>query len=318
MDGDEGTRMVRLLALLGLFSACAKVPDKPDLDDAPASVVEHYNGAVERLLSRHIENGWVVSRAPDGSPAHVGEGLIWTGLLLAALPCDLGDTVEAHLIDAIERHDGALVRYEPLGEYEGGREVSADGALGLYRGIAHRTEVCGTGSAWTNALRLHQGYIKAHGGRLNANAEANLGVFADVLRLVASRVPGSSDGGPSDQSLRSILQAVTAWSAGVTATKAACFRIHLGWLALRTLETSGYSVSDGDRQRLCFATAKTDIPVLDHWCGRGDLKGWIEDFEFNRFEYAFQRCPRWEDPDGDGDETPGLDYLIGIKEAYEL
>ncbi len=61
-----------------------------------------------------------------------------------------------------------------------------------------------------------------------------------------------------------------------------------------------------------------DIPLIDHKCGRGDLKGWIDAFKFNEWEYRHQRSGKWEQPDGDGDETPGLDLITAIRAAYDI
>lgn len=305
-------------ATLAVLAACRKPDPKPEPVDPPEYLREHYAEAIDRLTSKHLEDGWVVSRLPDGSPEHVGDALIWTGLLLSALPCELGDPIESHLVDVINRHGGALVRYEPLGDYANGREASADGALGLYRGIAHRIEKCGRAEVWRSALADHFNFVEANDGRLNPFSTATLEVFQPVLALLAHSAGVSGASHPGVSCLRDLRSVVTAWAAAVNVKHAACFRVHLGWEMLRTFETLGEDTPDEARSQFCMATTGMDIPLIDNWCGRGDLKAWIDGFEYDQWEFRHQRCGSWESPDGDGDSTPGLDLLMAMTEAYNL
>lgn len=307
-----------LVAVFTVSMACHKPAPQPAHESPPRSVVELYSRAASRLLASHVDRGWVVSRQTDGSPEHVGDSLLWTGLALAALPCADGAAIESGLVDMLTRHDGALVRYEPLGEYEGGREVTVDGALGLYRGIAHRIVECGAADAWREAFAKHWAYLNEHGGSLNEAAVDDawlIGGLEYVPHLLAHRLALS---GPPDSDISSSLEAVvTGWAVGVNATHAACYRIHLGWLALSAADALGEETSDNGRASFCAATVGTDLPVVDNWCGRGDLKGWIDAFEFNKYEFRHQRC-HYERADGNGYETPALDLLLAIKLAYAI
>lgn len=302
------------LALLAAFLGC-KAPQKPDPLPRDEAAEELYASAVDRLMGFR-EGGWIVSRRPDGSPEHVGDSLLWTGLAMAAVPCDVGDELERHLLGVIHRLDGGLVRYEPLGEYAGGREASLDGALGLYRGAAERIVACGRGEVWGEALRTHLAFLERTGGRLHLGTTASLELFSALPQVLCHRSghPSCPDVGLSDR--RAMERAVGAWAWAVNAAKAAAFRVHLGWLILTTLERAGHDINPDNRNAYCAATRGMGIALVDHWCGRGGLKAWIDGFEFDVWEYAFQRAPAWEEPDGDGDETPGLDYVLAIKEAY--
>jgi hypothetical protein len=294
--------------------ACGK--PNPEVQEPPQWAIDAYQAASHRLVDQHLENGWVVTRRPDGSAEHVGDALIWTGLALYGLPCDLGELVEDHLIEVITRNGGALVRYEPLGDYAGGREVSLDGALGLYRGVASRSVRCGTAAKWRPVIGQHIDYMREHGGRLNAGSSASLEGFDALPVSLHRHLAGGADPGDGDYSPS--VSRLILWTGAVTATKSACFRIHLSWLILRTWQEIGAEFRPETRWAFCAAANGSNIPVVDHWCNRGDLSGWAESYEPNRWEYAHQRCSGWESPDGDGDETPGLDLLVGLREAYRL
>ncbi len=307
---------MKVLALLGLLSAC-HAPKAPEKDPVPVSVEQSYVEAVNRLERGFLQGGWVVSRHPDGAPAHMGEGLIWSGLALAALPCDRGQEIEAALLGMLAARGGALVRIDPLGEYADGREVTLDGALGLYRGIAERVTRCGDGDRWANAVGLHRRFVSLSGGRLHPNTAQNLlPQFDFLLDLLAFRL-GQGES-PNPERARFLEHQVALWAAGVKATQGACYRINLGLITLQTLEALGEPVSRAGRDEFCLATKGTGIPTVDEWCGRGGLKDWIASYRMNQWEYRFQRCGGWETPDGAGLATPGLDYLVAIRQAYNL
>jgi hypothetical protein len=301
-----------LLTLLFLVSCgSGKQPEK----EIPSLAIRaKYSVAVKRLADKFLEGGWVVARDINGNPEHVGEGLLWTGLWLAAAPCDDSALSDQMLREVIAALDGALVRYLPLGEYEGGREVTLDGALGLYRGVAERIERCGGGTLWAPVIAAHLKYIEEHDQKFNANSKATLDrEFTYVLDLLGYRL--GVRGKPSTDRLRLLGGQVSAWAAAVVANKAAAYRVHLGFLTLDSAEVMGEKV---DWFSFCAASNGVDIPLIDNKCGRGDLKGWIEQFRFNEWEYRHQRSGKWEQPDGHGDETPGLDLITAIRAAYDI
>jgi hypothetical protein len=259
----------------------------------------------------------VVSWNADGTPDHQGEGLLWTGLAMAYLPCDLGDGPEATLLNMMESKGGQLVRFEPLGEYAGGREVTFDGAVGLYRGIAERITRCGRADLWRPVVLRHRDWVRDHGYRLHENTDpALLGESSYVLNLLTALVEGVDP--PSIRTQYLLEQEIAAWAWGVTQTHAAAYRIHLGYQTLRTIEALGPSLSDAGKGNFCSASNGADIPLVDHWCARGNLKQWIADYKYNEFEFRHQRAGAWEFPDGNGDATPALDLLAALKEAYDL
>ncbi len=310
-----------LKSVMGLLIAvsCSHAParQEPDVEPSP-EVIEAYNNASQRLVDGFLEDNWVVSRHPDGSPEHQGDSLIWTGVALAALDCARGDAIADHLREVITHLDGALVRYEPLGEYEGGREISLDGAIGLYYGIASRIVRCPLeATAWHPVLDLHRSYLIAHNYKFNAAAEATLPPGFDYVFDSLAHSLGLADR-PNDNGQVGFENQMALWALGVNATHAAAYRVNLALLSIQTLEFLGMPATSNGRDAFCSATKGMDIPTVDSWCSRADLKTWIASFVPNQWEYRHQRAGAWETPDGKDDTTPGLDLLIAYRGAYNL
>lgn len=306
-------RLLVLAAALCL-TACKSCDDESiDPVDPDEATHARYHEAVERLSSSFMENGWVVSREADGTPQHTGDSLIWTGLWLAAAPCTAGIDSARMLQATILDLGGALVRFQPLPEKYVDNQASLDGALGLYRGIAHRITECEEIEPWVEVVHRHKQYLADHGGLVNVDSQGRLvGEFRYLVDLLAWRL-GLGDE-PDQTSPDRLMATVTGWAALVNATQEAAFRVHLGYQALKTAETLGEGIN---WYGFCGATSGMGMALVDHQCGRADLKTWIDGFEYNTWEYQLQRA-KWEDPDGKGLATPGLDLLVAMKTAYNL
>lgn len=307
-----------ILLLVESIFGCARAKDRPAPVDPPAEITALYQAASQRLITQFLDaNTWVVSRHPDGSSEHQGEALIWSGTAMAVLSCDDGSIIETGLQKMILGNNGALDRYQPLGEYVGGREVTLDGALGLYYGVArHITQCPGNGArAWKAVFDKHCAYVSAHQGRLNQAAPATLGGFSYLLTLLSSRIGACNSSEPGDS--RGVETAVAGWAFADVQARGAGYRLNLGMTILETLELLGKPISQQGRDEWCAATNGAGIPNIDAYCGRGDLKTWIASFVYNFYEFQFQRAS-WESPDGNGLQTPGLDLLVALKQAYTL
>lgn len=292
------------------LAACSRAPQRPDPEPSPPPVSERYQAAVARL-DPFLDGGWIVSRRPDASAEHTGDSLIWSGIAMAALPCDgPGAAIETALSEAVHAKGGALERHPTLPS-----DASLDGALGLYLGVAERTARCHS-QAWPAVIAEHAAFVREHEGKVNetgGSLEAALGVVLDQVGFQLGVGPR-----PTDGRQRTLEAEMASWAFVARASRSACFRIHLGWLALRTIEKAGGAVTAGGRDAFCAASAGTDLPVVDHWCGRGDVAGWIDAFQYDAWEYRHQRCPAWETPDGKNNHSPAIDYLIAIRDAYEV
>lgn len=304
--------MIRIILLVILFISCAhddeSKPAKDDFDPNP--LYEHY---VDRLMSDHLtDKGWIVSWTQDGQTEHEGEGLLWNGIALGTLPCDKAAFFSEQLRDMINRNTGALVRFEPLGEYANGREITFDGATGLYFGIVAYLVRCSDDlDKWAATWGLHDAYVQRNYGYLNVNTTIAIEPQFTVLPDLIGHMLGLR-GEPSSDRIRALELQVSTWAYLVKSAKEPCFRIHLGWLYLRALEHAG-ELSLSGRERFCRNTHGTDIPLIDHWCERQHISHW--EFKKNEWEHRHQRCGKWERPDGKGYRTPALDLIQAYSEV---
>ena len=299
-----------LIALVCIF-ACSAEP-KPAPEDPTDEVHVTYAETVDRLVSRFLHEGQVVSRDDDGSPQHRGDSLLWTGMALGVLPCDRIADVESALGANVEANGGHVVRFMPLPEeYRGGREASLDGELGLLWGVAQYAKRCGTYPAW---FATHYAALAANGwvypGAARLHPE-----FSYVLDVIAH---GAGLRGRPDPRRGVLLGAeVAAWAAATKAAQAAAYRIHLGWLALSAVEAAGEEIGEA-RAMYCAATDGAGMPLVNEWCGKSGLADWLSTFQFDAYEYALQRGP-WESQDGrPGLSTPALDRLVALTQLYNL
>lgn len=299
-------------------------PDEGDRSSHRATALRVFIGDAD-LSGSFVDGSRIVSRRTSGAVEHIGDGLIWLGYGLAGLPCDIADPLERAAAAQLLSDGGNLSRH-PLRP----DDASLDGALGLYLGVVERASRCGTAAVWTDAMASHIALVERTGGLLNERGTARMpGPFRTVMRL-AARTAGVNLAAPSEQELGALEAAVNGWAKAVqtsyTAWKVApgkldppaCFRLHLGWIALRTMEKAGESVSNAGRASFCESVDFANLPVVDHWCGRGDLLEWVHSFRFDEWEVRHQRCAEYEAPDGAPDlHTPALDKLIAEREQFE-
>jgi hypothetical protein len=305
------------IALLLLLFSCTHGNTKSKPEKPNDEIKAVYDIAVTRLLGNHLEDGWVVSRYEDGRLEHVGDSLIWSGIALAALPCDKGDAIELALTDMILMNEGGLTRFEPLPEeYLNGREISFDGAVGLYYGFLHRLTHClGSRERLLPIIKSHLAYLRANSWLLNRNANATYTIGFSVLRDLLLHKAGLGEK-PQPSEFRTAEGLANIWSSGVIEAGQPCFRVHLAFLHLLAFESTG-DLLEGARDTFCYATEEADIPLIDHWCGRKEIRKWADTYIYNEWEYRQQRCGKYETPDGrHGLDTPGLDLAFALAYAY--
>lgn len=301
---------MRLFVLIFLLISCGKPGDTPEKQDVSPEIIDAYNKASTRLRSNFLDYGFVVSREDNGIAKHQGDALIWSGVALASLTCNDGEMIEDALIKMILELDGGLYRHPSLKS-----EISMDGALGLYNGLAHRLQRCPRSiNKWLPALRKHKIFMANNRNRLNPNSSTELPEYFPYVRDLVFYKAGIS-GEPDIKRLRALENETSAWSLAVRLKKQPCFRIHLSYLALDAVSALDVSVN---RNGFCSATKGTDLPLIDNYCGRGDLIGWIGNFEYNKYEYRHQRCGGWESEDANGLKTPAIDLLKAISQSYKI
>lgn len=300
--------VVWFLALAAHLVSCSRAKSEPAQIDPPADVVETWDAAQDRLLSLFAPDGFVVSIDQDGQPRNQGDSLIFTGIALASMDCTRGERLAAALEKMLTGTSGQLYRHPTLPG-----AISLDGALGLYRGVAHRVIHCGEASRWAPLLQAHL----ALGGTLNKAAGLKLAApFTYVRDLLAAKAGVAAEPAASVQA--ELETAVAAWAEGVKLTRSGCFRAHLGLQALQTIEALGGTVSGRGRDAFCAATDGLGLATTDNWCGRDGLKDWLASYVPNRWQFAFQRCPSYDAPDGAGMQQPGVDQLRGLADVYSF
>lgn len=275
-----------------VVTACGKAdPERP-----PAVPSDHVAALVEeaetRILSMSDPVGWVVSRwVEDGRVEHTGDSVLFTGIALGASSCETGDVHEAALLAMLQETGGTVYRHPSQRE----RQPSLDSHLGLWWGISERVERCpASRDKWASAMAHHK----------PLNVPGVFDVVLDALFHKLGLAPA-----PSSGSLRDLEVVMAGWAHLVVATRSAGYRIHLGLLAL---ETAG-----AGRDAFCGATEGAGLLTVDHFCGRDDLQAFVSGFEWNQYEYRFQRA-HWESPDGkEGLDTPGLDLRVALRKAFD-
>ncbi len=287
-----------ICALALALTACGKVDDQAEKSPPTEETRDSFTEASDRLLAMTEPRGWVVSRWDDGSIEHTGDAILWTAMAMGVLDCTRGAIPEAALL-AMLTDTGRVYRHPTEAE----REPSLDGHLGLYWGIAQRASRCPEArEVWAQALDD----LKP------VNAEE-----ASIVRdaVLASLGRGA---GPSVAARDAYGSVAAGLAATVRAAKAAAYRIHLGLLGIETLEVAGQPVSGSVRDAFCRASDGADMPTLDNYCARGDLRAWVDAFQFDQFEYRHQRSGAWEpEPDGKpGLHTPGLDLLVAQRALF--
>lgn len=305
---------MKLLTAFLFFVACHRaLPEPSPIADPPQSVAAQWQTAQARL-SAFAPGGFVVSLAPDQTPKNQGDSLIWTGVALASMDCKHGAPLSAALQKMVQTLNGGLWRHPTIPA-----DVSLDGALGFYLGVAHRISACSEGDAWKPYLTLHH----AIAPMLNAEAGVKLEEPYPAVQDAVLHLVGLADypdairiGALADASVAFAKAPGEAHTTGIGSD--ACYRAHLALLTLQIIEATGGKVPAAARDGFCAATAKYDLPTADHYCGRGDLAGWDAGFVHDQWQYRHQRCPAWESPDGDGDTQPGVDLLRGLVDAYSF
>ncbi len=278
---------MRLLLLALVLCGCSpKTPNQPER-------VPDYGPTYDQVADRALEmseDGWVVSRYDSGEAHSRGDSLLFTGLAMGALDCTRGAVPEAALLKMLAVNYGLPYRHPTLSN-----DYSLDGLLGLWWGIDKRVHRCPESwDRWISPLKEH---LRALTPPFN---------FGVVLNSVASRM-GVADM-PSPDARGELGATVAGWASAVVSSHAAAFRLHLGYLALSLVD------APKGRDAYCEVVKEAQIQLIEDFCSRGDLKGWLGDFTYDRWEYHFQRAAWETESVPDGLHTPAIDYLMAVRQ----
>ncbi len=280
---------MRMLLLTSLLSFGCKPAAKPE---PIASNPITFATAAERMLAMS-DGGWIVSRGTSGEIQHQGDSLIWTSLAMGALDCVSAMGPESSLLAMIDVTGGRLWRHPSLpGEW------SLDGAIGFYAGVLEHVARCpGTKADWARAVRFH--------AESKPELPPRFQTLLDVTQALLGNGPMPSD---TDRGL--LAAECVGWAVAAVSQHSAGFRLHLCYLTLKSMD------APKGREAFCSAVEAAKMPLLEQFCGRPGLSSWVDGFGYNIYEYKHQRAD-WEDPDGNGIETPGLDYLVALRALGE-
>ncbi len=279
--------MKYLITALFLFGC-----HKPNPDSQPKAPAERFAAIEDRIAAMSWPTGWVSCTDIDGGHGCLGDSLLFTGLALGAADCEHGQIYQDALTEMIHANNGILERHPTI------RGSSLDGALGFLWGMARRYANCPDARAATlESVRL---YASNSSGTLEP-------YFSVVLRQVLADM-GDGDS-PSEHDRGMLGSEIAGWAFAVVTSESAAYRIHLGYLGLSLVDSPKGRVS------YCAAVEKAKIPLIESFCGRPGLTEWIDGFLPNVYEFRHQRAI-WEGPDANGKQTPGVDYLVGYRQAF--
>jgi|SRR5687768_5063253 len=303
-----------------LIVACSTANDEPEPLDAVDPIPALFDSTGDRLLANHVENGYVVTRKPNGEREHWREGILWSGVAVYALDCERARSIMEPLVNHIFANGGGLRRFEPYPVPDKRPPLNFDGFTGFALGVASFAVHCPDAAReirLADAWEAWTGFVDANHGELWPGTGETIPALFRFTRRAVSHFFGQS-GAPDDAALRDMEVTAAGWAGLVKTWKEECYRINLGLIHLRIAETLGYELSPFWRDRFCEASAGTDIPTVEHYCGREHISNWVSKFRFNEWEYRHQRCGAWESPDGDGDTTPAADLLLALRLGYKL
>lgn len=284
--------------IMALIGCRHKEVDVTDIKEPTVELAKKCQDVVERF-PEFLDRGFVVSLY-QGTKIHQGDSLLFSGLALYALDCKNGQPIADALMAMLDSLDGGVYRHPDLPE----KEPSLDGLLGMYRGITKRINMCGETDQWAKVMTHHN-------ARMAAALPAEFNLVADALghRL-------GLNGEPDARRRETLAAEIVAWTELVKARKAACYRVHLGLLALQTMDDLGFPIPAGSRGQFAAATDGLQMPTIDHYSGRDGLEAFLQDFKYNDWQFALQRCEKWEPRDGFDQQHPGVDYLVGYADLF--
>lgn len=310
--------MRSLLILLALVACAHEPPPKPVVPTEPEEAAQL--AALSRFFDGFVdEKGQVTSYYGSGPKTgereHLGDSTLWSWVAIGALDCEDSEAMVDGQLQLIIEKGGRIDRHDPLRIPEDSRSYySFDQESGFLHGLARYIVRCGADASVNLAWDSHQSYIEENAGRLHEEPgieklPAEFTVLRDAIAWkLGKRVV------PHKDRIASLSLQIASWLSAVKASHSACYRAHLSWLYVWALKELELQMPEQGRVAMCEASKGLDMPLWEHYCGRGDMAAFIKDFAYNRYEYALQRC-RWEHADGSPELlTPGVDLFV----AYGL
>lgn len=267
----------------------------------------------ERAIS-FLEQGFVVAKGQDGSLRDQGDSLLFTGLLLGSLSCEKLEVILSSFERMQNRFGGFLVRIDPLpNEYaEGGNFISRDGATGALYGLVRAAKRC-PAQQWRIASILNR-WEDAVGSSLLLHPKSTA-VITPSFRVFWRLAHGHSI---NDLEYQLAMASSLATTKIIKDNKSACYPMHLQTIQNLLFELRGRPLLAGDKKLWCELTDGMDLLLTDWYCERRkpEIDAWLKDPSRSPSVYMHQRCS-WESPDGEGINSPRVDFLVLYRHVLE-
>lgn len=266
-----------------------------------------------RMLVRNVDpQDQIAVRRPDGTFDDQGDAGIFTGLAVASLGCTEGAPLLGALLAAIDHNDGMIPRHDPLVESANG-PTTRDQVVGVMLGFVERWQRCPDDrEAIRAAWQKHIAYVDRQNGSLGPTADGAMLTLRWLWGAVGQYFAAGGGGGSKQE-----FEAAAAATANkIRLFRNACYPIHVETLEMIIAAKIGQPVGQRAFAKFC-GFSKVDLGLTEWLCGREKAADWLAGFAPDRWVYAHQRCPAWENPDAKGATTPGLDALLLWRLAQE-
>lgn len=301
---------------LALIFACGKSKpvDKVEPDNQSQLRFENMQ---DRLVSNFLLDGFVISKDKNGQPEDQGDSLLFTGLTLGVLDCELIGS--RNLLAPFERmqdnFSGYLVRIDPLPEeYRlNGNTISRDGATGALYGLQLAKRRCPALSQRIDHILSR--WKDAVGSSLVLYPKSLAGIITPSFRTFWKVGHGV---GISDIEYEEYIVSGLATIEIIKASHSACYPIHLQTIQHLTFEIMHRPILKRNKDEFCALTKGFGLLLTDWYCGRSgdDLKLWLDNPEQSKHVYMSQRCT-WENGDADDKLSPRVDFLVLYRHIME-
>lgn len=308
--------MIRKVAIVGFVSmvlcACGKSKPIDSIDPGQSFLFQSYEN---RLISDFLLNGFVISKNQQNQPQDQGDSLLFMGLALGVLDCNLLDQFFLALDRMQDNFGGHLVRIDPLPEeYRQGNDfISRDGATGALYGLQLAKRRCPASASKIDHILAR--WKDAVGDSLVLYPKSLAGIITPSFRTFLKVGNGI---GISDIEYEEYIVSGLVTAELIKTNHSACYPIHLQTLQHLTFELMGHPILKRNKDEFCSLTKDMGLMLTDWYCGRNTdaLKFWLDHPEQSKQSYMLQRCI-WESVDATDKSSNRVDFLVLFRHIQE-
>lgn len=299
--------MILRIAMMLLFTVSCGKKEAQAIGGAALEGVFRYiqSQLVEEFLSSSSGTVTSLDLSNDEGEADIGDSLLFTGIALGSVSCEIAD----RLVLALERmqdvNEGYLVRFNPLPAEYKKNPVSRDGAIGALFGLVRAEKRCPELSKRIKGVK--EKWKAAIGSSLFLHPNSSALITPQLQFWIDAAYGKGMNAAKYSLFMSSAL--VTAQQ--IKEKKSACYPVHLETLQFLTMEVQGVKLTKEDKKNWCSITDGMGLMLTDWYCGRSSerAKAWLKYPETSQHIYMHQRCS-WESPDVGSLRSPRVDYLV--------